>query len=76
MVTTLTTAPQAATLVDRSGTALATVSTVASSSLGWLVPRVVRAAWAELTVLALALAFGLARVAGRIPRVGRNLFSW
>ena len=41
----------------------------ATAPLAWFVPNIVRTAWAEATVIALAVVFGLVRIVGAVPRV-------
>ena len=44
----------------------------ATAPLAWFVPNIVRSAWAEATVIALAAAFGLVRIVTGVPRVSRE----
>jgi len=58
---------QASTLVERSSLLGSLVST-ATAPLAWFVPNIVRSAWAEATVIALAVVFGLVRIVTGVPR--------
>ena len=44
----------------------------ATAPLAWFVPNIVRSAWAEATVIALAVVFGLVRIVTGVPRVSRK----
>ena len=44
----------------------------AAAPLAWFLPNILRTAWAEATVIALALVFGLVRIVTGIPRVSRS----
>ena len=44
----------------------------AAAPLAWFLPNILRTAWAEATVIALALVFGLVRIVTGIPRVSRT----
>ena len=41
----------------------------ATAPLAWFVPNILRTAWAEATVIALAVIFGLVRIVTAVPRV-------
>ena len=47
----------------------------ATAPLAWFLPNILRTAWAEATVIALALVFGLVRIVTGIPRVSRKEFE-
>ena len=44
----------------------------ATAPLAWFVPNIVRTAWAEATVIALAVVFGLVRIVTAVPGVSRK----
>ena len=44
----------------------------ATAPLAWFLPNILRTAWAEATVIALARVFGLVRIVTGIPRVSRT----
>lgn len=58
---------QASALVERS-TLLGSAVSTATAPLAWFVPNILRTAWAEATVIALAVIFGLVRIVTAVPR--------